>query len=372
MSLSPSLAEPVVLVAPLDWGLGHATRCIPLIHALLQNNCKVILAGEGNVRALLQQAFPGVEWLHLPGYRVRYSAQKWWMPFQLIGQLPNLLSSVQEEQAWLKKVVAERKIDGVISDNRYGLYHPQVPSVFITHQLRIQTFLGKRADDLLQNLHYRYINRFSECWVPDAKEKGLGGELSHPSQLPSIPVSYLGVLSRFAMVAPVQGGKHLLILLSGPEPQRTILERMLLEQVRRYKKKVVWVRGLPHAVEPLDVPANVEVFGHLPAKALEQKMREASFIVSRSGYSTVMDVMTLRQKAIFIPTPGQTEQEYLAQHLMQQNRALCIEQTRFQLGPALELAASFPYQWPELKQNLAAEVVARWINPLQSKRHNQE
>jgi UDP-N-acetylglucosamine transferase subunit ALG13 len=268
---------------------------------------------------------------------------------------------------WLQKVVAAHKINGVISDNRYGLYHPDVPSIFITHQLRVQTFMGKRTDDLMQNLHYRFINRFSECWIPDAAMNGLGGELSHPLQPPSIPVSYLGILSRFSTSEPVRQPKHLLIVLSGPEPQRTILEQMLLEQIKGYKDKVVWVRGLPNPVEPLDVPANIEVFGHLPAGELEQKMREARFVVSRCGYSTVMDIMTLQQKAIFIPTPGQTEQEYLARTLMKQNKALCIQQSHFQLVPALELAATFPYQLPAQPSSQVTEVVNRWVGQLQTK-----
>jgi hypothetical protein len=266
---------------------------------------------------------------------------------------------------WLQKVAGQRKIDAVISDNRYGLYHSCVYSVLITHQLRIQSFLGKGTDDLLQKIHYRLINRFAACWVPDAAADGLGGVLSHPPALPQIPTHYLGALSRFKKDKEVPEKQHLLVLLSGPEPQRTILEDLLLDQVKIFKKKVVWVRGLPDdTVVPLQVPPFVEVHNHLTTKVLQQKMLEANFIISRCGYSTVMDVATLQQKAIYIPTPGQTEQEYLAKELMNAKKALCIQQSHFQLLPALELAATFPYCFPLLQRNDLHDFLGKWVNGL--------
>lgn len=365
-----SFCQPVVLVAPLDWGLGHATRCIPLIHALLKNNCTVLLAGSGKIRELLSLEFPTLSWLELPGYDMRYAASKWAMPLQIVAQIPQLFSAIQNEQKWLKRVVRRQRIDAVISDNRYGLYHPDVPSVFITHQLRIQSGMGQAADDLLQKIHYRFIRRFAACWVPDDDMKGLAGQLSHPAQQPPLPLSYLGPLSRFCFTEPDGPEKHLLVLLSGPEPQRTILEQLLHTQIGRYREKVVWVRGLPGETEDLNLPANVEVHSHLPAQALEQKIKESSFIISRCGYSTVMDLMVLQKKAVFIPTPGQTEQEYLATQLMTQNRALCIEQKSFQLLPALNLAASFSYSFPTMQAHRMEEVVAQFVYQLQEKIQN--
>jgi uncharacterized protein (TIGR00661 family) len=338
--------KPNILIAPLDWGLGHATRCIPIIKCLLEQNCNVVLAGEGKIKTLLQGEFPELRFLTLQGYRVRYSQNHWTLPFTIASQIPRILSSIKKEQTWLQDVVEKYAIDAIISDNRYGLHHPAVPSVFITHQLRIKTPLGKTAEDYLQKLNYRYLHQFSECWVPDAAgDTNLGGALSHPEKLPPVPVKYIGPLSRFTK-AGSQTTRHLLVLLSGPEPQRTLLERLLLEQLPHYTGPVVFVRGLPGSTEGMPAPAHVNVYHHLVAEELQQKISEASFIICRCGYSTVMDIAALQKKSILIPTPGQTEQEYLARHLMKENFALCIAQKRFSLNAALEAAAVFDYRLP--------------------------
>ena len=336
--------SPKVLVAPLDWGLGHATRCIPLIRELLQQNCRVTLAATGNGKSLLQQEFPLLPLLDLPGYNIEYASTAWGLAVKIVAQIPKLLSAIKEEQEWLEKVVTEHKFDAVISDNRYGLYHSEILSVFITHQLCIKAPL-KLAEDLLQDTAYEYINKFTECWVPDAEgENNLAGELSHPEKFPAIPVYYIDPLSRFTGVAAEEKGGFLLIILSGPEPQRTLLEEILLEGLKEYKYPVVLIRGLPGVIEAIPVPENVSVYNHLPAAELEQKLWEAHMVIGRCGYSTVMDLAALKKKSILIPTPGQTEQEYLARHLMQKNFAFCVEQKKFRLRNVLPLAETFPYQ----------------------------
>ena len=336
--------KPRILVAPLDWGLGHATRCIPVIHELLRQNCSVVLAGEGKIKLLLQKEFPHLAFHDLKGYDISYSRNKWSLPFVMATQIPKILSAIKYENERLKELVEELQIDGIISDNRYGLYHSAIPSILISHQLLIKTHLGKTADEYLQKLNYSYIDHFSECWVPDYEgNSNLGGELSHPEKLPQIPVKYLGPLSRFQTLDLPPSGQ-LLLLLSGPEPQRTILENMLLEQLKDQNIPTVLVRGFPGAAFQPDTPANVKVYDHLPAAELNKIMAESSMIISRCGYSTVMDLAALKKKSILIPTPGQTEQEYLAEHLMQKNFALSIDQEKFRLKGALELAQSFHYK----------------------------
>jgi uncharacterized protein (TIGR00661 family) len=336
--------EPNILIAPLDWGLGHATRCIPIIHTLIRKNCKVLIACEGKIKSLLYKEFPQLSFVDLKGYRIAYSKNRWTLPFGISRQIPKILSTIQYENERLKEIVKEHNIHGVISDNRYGFYHSRIPSLFITHQLKIKTPFGSIADDFLQRLNYKYINHFSECWIPDNEgEKNLAGELSHPTKKPSIPLKYIGPLSRFRESIR-QEEKHLLILLSGPEPQRTILENLLTEQLKEYKAPVVFVRGLPGEQTELRLPSTVSIYNHLPAEELAQKMSEASVVISRCGYSTVMDLAALKKKSILIPTPGQTEQEYLGKHLMKNNFALCVEQKKFRLKNALELSQQFDYR----------------------------
>lgn len=360
-------ASPKVLVAPLNWGLGHATRCIPIIQELLRQGCTVLLAGEGAQKALLQREFPSLRFLSLPGYRVRYAASALWLAPKIVAQIPRLLSAVKNEQAWLQKVAAEEKIDAVVSDNRYGLHHPAVHSVFVTHQLRIKAPLPW-AEDVLQTLNYRYLNCFHECWIPDAEGgANLAGALSHPAAPPQIPVRYLGPLSRFAAHQKANEGNYLLLILSGPEPQRTLLETIFLEELKSYTKPVVLVRGLPGNRDGLPVNENVSVFAHLPAAELQEKIEGAKLVIARCGYSTVMDLAVLQKRSILIPTPGQTEQEYLAEHLMAMKFSLCIEQKKFRLKPALDLAETFPYQAFDTSQNNLQSCIASLVQRLTEK-----
>ena len=344
----PSLSgrQARILVAPLDWGLGHATRCIPLIHELLALGCDVFLAGEGAQEKLLQTEFPHLPFLQLPGYRIRYAKTKKGLIWRMIQQGPKMRRAMLYEHQWLKKMVSQHRLDAVISDNRYGLYHETVPSVFMTHQLLIKSSAGKWTEKFLQKRNYKFINRFTECWVPDNEgDNNLAGELSHPSSKPAVPLRYIGLLSRFKkVVGPVTEKKgHLVILLSGPEPQRSILEERLIRDISKYNGTAVIVRGLPGSVSLIPSTNMIRVYNHLPADTLQEEIMAAEYIISRSGYSTVMDLAVLEKKSILIPTPGQTEQEYLAELLMETGKAVCISQEKFSLTAALEKANVYPY-----------------------------
>lgn len=338
--------EKRILVAPLDWGLGHATRCVPIIRGLIQQNHQVFLAGDGAVQRLLQTEFPTLPFLELPGYKVRYAKKASNLSLSLLAQVPKITRAIYREKRWLQAVQATYTFDAVLSDNRYGLHHPDVFSVFITHQLRIKAPVAF-AEKILQKINYGYIKRFNECWIPDeTAAPGLAGALAHPQQMPAVPVRYIGPLSRFQPNEEPGPQRHVLILLSGPEPQRSMLEDLLLQQLRHYTEPVVFVRGLPEAAQLPPAAKNISMFNHLGAAALQQVMQEAFFVIARSGYSTVMDLMVLRKKSVLIPTPGQTEQEYLAAHLMQQQYACCVSQKQFNLQVALKKAALFPYHFP--------------------------
>jgi len=347
---------PKILLAPLDWGLGHATRCIPIIKELINQECEVWIAASGDQKALLIEEFPFLRFVELPGYDVKYGKNRAFTLFKIFGAIPKILIRIKRENDWLKRFLATGKPDAVISDNRYGLYAPGLYSVFITHQLRIQTPWGSWADTLLQRIHYRAIRRFSICWVPDLEGAGsLAGILSHPGKLPAIPTRFIGLLSRLerpaaveraaAMAAPASC--DLLVLLSGPEPQRTIFEKKVLDQLASYSGSVVLVRGLPGSgalsILPGEIPAGVRVYNHLPARTLNVIINEAGIVLSRAGYSTIMDLLKLGKKAILVPTPGQTEQEYLGRHLSGKGIALCREQSTFSLAEALSGARDFPF-----------------------------
>ena len=353
MSTPPKINNPgakmlKVLVAPLDWGLGHATRCIPIIKELLNQKCQVIVAAEGAQKALLHEEFPFLTFVELPGYRVQYGKNRALTFLRLIASIPKILIRIKRENGWLRRFADHERPDLVLSDNRYGLYLPGTVTIFITHQLCIRTPFGKVADRLLQRINYSAISRFSVCWVPDtAGADGLAGELSHPKQMPPIPTRYIGWLSRMnGGPAPSIRDFDVLVILSGPEPQRTILEKMIITQAGDCDGKMVVVRGLPGgggkslaAVRgggPLMTKAgNVVIYDHLPAGELERLILRSEVVLSRPGYSTVMDLRRISKKAIFIPTPGQTEQEYLGGYLEAKGLGICVRQQVFSLTAAL-------------------------------------
>ena len=167
-----------VLVAPLDWGLGHATRCIPIIKELLNQKCQVIVAAEGAQKALLHEEFPFLTFVELPGYRVRYGKNRALTFMRLIASIPKILIRIKRENGWLRRFADRERPDLVLSDNRYGLYLPGTVTIFITHQLSIRTPFGKVADRLLQRINYSAIARFSVCWIPDIAGGGwVGGRV---------------------------------------------------------------------------------------------------------------------------------------------------------------------------------------------------
>ena len=339
--------KPRILVAPLDWGLGHATRCIPIVQELLAQNCDVWLAGDREIERLLRIEFPDLNFLPLQGYHIRYSGTTRGFILSIFRQLHKIRSAINIENKWLKKQVKLHNFDAVISDNRFGLYHKNVPCIFITHQLTIKSPLGLWNEKLIQRWNYGYINRFTESWVPDMPDKNnLAGLLSHPGRMPGIPVHYTGILSRLKKTGTEEKKGHLLILLSGPEPQRSILEDKLIDELVHYTGTADVVRGLPSSGMILPSTNHIRFWNHLPSGELNKKMSEAEFIISRSGYSTVMDIVQLRKKSILIPTPGQTEQEYLARHLMQNKIAYCQQQNTFSLKDAIGNAENFSYQFP--------------------------
>lgn len=348
-----------VLVAPLDWGLGHATRCIPVIKELINQDCTVIIAAGGRQKTLLQEEFPSLRVVEIPGYHIKYGKNRALTIFRLLVSTPKILIRVKQENRWLRRFSRAEQPDLVVSDNRYGLHRRGIICVFITHQLAIKSPFGALADRLLQKINYSALRHFTCCWVPDITGvNSLAGNLSHPRKMPSIPTRYIGWLSRFGLGMGVEENAgtmgtqektvidyDLLVLLSGPEPQRTILENLLLEQMAGCRYRVVVVRGLPGGGKPLKFTSAFPVHDHLSAAALGALIRRSEVVLSRSGYSTMMELAQLRKKAIYIPTPGQTEQEYLGKYLMEKGLAICLEQREFSLEDALRRAQELQGEW---------------------------
>ncbi len=358
-----------ILLAPLDWGLGHTTRCISIIKQLIDKGNSVTVACNNRQKAILLQEFTEIVFFYLEGYNVTYSNNKFFLPFKLLGQLPKINNRILQEHKWLENIIKEHKFDVVISDNRYGFYSKIIPSIFITHQLTIKAPFDW-LEYLLQKINYSYINRFTQCWVPDYEgSENISGILSHPKKMPTIPVHYIGPLARFKTKVHVSESYqyNYCFILSGPEPQRTILENIIISQIHLISSKCLLVRGIPDSENSqINIESRfVTIINHLKGKELEEVLLNTEYVITRSGYTSVMELMSLQKKTILIPTPGQTEQEYIGEKLMTQKWALCVKQNDFNIGEATRDALNFNYQLPNWGNSKLEIFIANFLQSLQ-------
>jgi len=320
-----------VLVAVLNWGLGHATRCMPLIHFCIQNGNKIILASDGRAAALMQREFPDLLLETLPAYDVIYNKSN--MFLAIAPQLPKIGLAILKEKSAIKKLVEKYQVDVIISDNRFGCYDSKVHSIFITHQVNIKTPISI-VSRVVNFFNHRFIQKYDECWVPDYEgEPNLSGELAHGSALPNI--KFIDPQTRFkALDLPKK--YDILVILSGPEPQRTKLDLAIQAQAKNLTdKQILIVQGKTESYQESQLAPNIKVISYLTSKALNEAICQSEVIVTRSGYSTIMDLAVLGKKAILIPTPGQTEQEYLGERLGKEGVAVVVSQEGLDLQKAL-------------------------------------
>ena len=316
-----------ILIAPLNWGLGHATRCIPVIKELISCGFEPVIASDGNALLLLQKEFPELLSIQLPAYNIRYPKKGKYLKLRLLTESLKLLNVIKTEKKATKEIVKTHNISGIISDNRFGVYDENVPLVFITHQLRV---LSGMTTWLSTKMHQKIIRNFNVCWIPDTDaELNLSGKLGHVDSC-NLPIKYIGPLSRLEK-KDVSIKNNILVLLSGPEPQRTLLEEILLSELKNYKGKVVFVKGIMENAQKVEHIENMTVYNFMTSNLLEKTLNESDLVISRSGYTTIMDLAKLNKKAFFIPTPGQFEQEYLAKRLTRLNLMPSCKQSEFTL-----------------------------------------
>ena len=240
-------------------------------------------------------------------------------------QLPYIHSAIKKEKKQIEELIANEDIAGIISDNRFGVYSAKIPSVYITHQTQV---LSGILTYFTTKIHHKIIEKYHECWIPDTENRELSGVLSNCKGIKT-KVSYIGTLSRLKCVKS-EKKNQLLVLLSGLEPQRTLLENTLLNELKNFNGNVLFVRGVLHE-ERLVAPPNLTMVNYLKSEDLEKAMNESEMVIARSGYSTIMDLAALGKKAYFIPTPGQYEQLYLAKYLANKKIAPYCKQNDFKV-----------------------------------------
>ncbi|HVA97544.1 MAG TPA: glycosyltransferase [Bacteroidia bacterium] len=352
-------AKKRILICPLDWGLGHATRCIPIIRFLQNKNLEVIIAADKAPLELLKKEFPNAEFIRLSGYEITYP-DKGFMALKMFAQIPKIIRKIKSEHIQLEKIISEKRIDAVISDNRYGLWTNKIPSVFITHQLSIQAPFGK---NWIRKIIFSYIKKYDECWIPDvANENNFSGNLSHGIYL--LPNTFfIGTLSRFNKNDSEKNNfeYNVMVLISGPEPQRTNFEKIIFQQFKNTSLKAIVVLGIPESAEKYTISNNIQVFSHLDSQQMQKYILASEIIISRSGYSSIMDLACLQKKAVLIPTSGQTEQEYLARYLADKKIIYSVSQNKFKLVNTLQEAKKTSGFVSLEKNYLFENVVEKWL-----------
>jgi uncharacterized protein (TIGR00661 family) len=343
-----------VLVAPLDWGLGHATRCIPVIRKLVRQGHEVLIASDGRIEKLLKKEFPELTFVFLRGYRVRYFS---FLPMTLsmILQIPKICGRIFREHKEVKKIVSRYRIDMIISDNRFGLWNKEIHSVYITHQVMIKCPPSlKFLEPVLYRIHKYFISKYRECHIPD-DEKKLSGDLAHHYPLPT-NAKFIGTLSRWKGEKKGQAEKNydVIGIVSGPEPYRTSFEELLIDQLKKSGLSALVISGKPEEQGEKKIGDKLLILPHLESKKLLEAVVSSKFVICRSGYSGIMDMAAIGKNAILIPTPGQTEQIYLAEYLKKRKIFFSIEQEKFQLEEAM--AESLKYS----VKNLPSEKTFRF------------
>lgn len=326
-----------ILVCPLDWGLGHASRMIPLIQALARAH-EVILAASGGALELLRAEFPDLPYICFPGIKITYSRRR--LALSILAQIPRIIAGIREEHLALKLIADKHHIDAVVSDNRFGLWNKQLRTIYISHQIMVKLPRPIRLlEPILCLIHKRIIAQYDHCLIPDYKgHHTLAGDLTHKYPPPA-NAHFIGPLSRFQPAEQTSkcAGQHILGIVSGPEPQRSLFEQLLLSEFKKTSHPCTLIRGLPGQNTPIsDTAPQIKVYNHLSSDDLQQEILNAEHIICRAGYSSIMDFVNLQKHAILVPTPGQTEQEYLGAWLMQKKHFISMPQGDFELKTALK------------------------------------
>ncbi len=327
-----------IIVAPLNWGIGHATRMIPIIQHLIGRGVKVHLASDGDALAVLKKEFPTLPATSLPSYHIQYKYKQLYKnSFSLAA---NMLRTIPQEKKAIGLLAKSIQAQIIISDNRFGCHTPFTQNIFITHQLNILSPLAEKG---INSVNRFLMKPFDEIWVPDfPQEPSLAGKLSHGSTL---KVQYIGGLSRFEKIIPQDKTIDVLAILSGPEPQRSYLEKELIQQFAASTLNTTIISGQP-SLQTIAPSRNINLIPFASSEALYQLIARSRTIISRSGYSTIMDYAALGlfaqadTKIIFIPTPGQPEQLYLAEKMSAARLVHSVSQAAFKLEEALQTSSN--------------------------------
>jgi len=350
------------MVSPLDWGLGHATRLIPIIDYLISRNFNVTLCGSGKSLDLLKNKYPNLLCENLPSPAIRYG-KKTSMGLKFFIDFLKLIANLKKERKIVSRLIRKHNIDTIISDNRPGVFSKDIKSIYITHQLNIYPF---RRNGLFSKIsgktHGKIISEYSFCLIPDIEGKDtLAGKLSAKKYQNTINI---GPLSRFTnlvntKIAEDKNEYSFICILSGPEPQRTIFEKELIDIFTKAKHKVLIIRGILNDQNINNLSSNIKIINTCQDSEMYNYLKSDSIIICRSGYSSLMDLAVVGKSAVLVPTPGQPEQEYLADYYKEIfNFEVCYQRDLKKLELDKLKVKSFTFEFnPTQVQTVLSEIL---------------
>ena len=337
-----------ILFAVASWGLGHATRDLPLINRLLDCGHDVTVVSSERALNLLKlelgRRCTFLEWPDIP-LTLSKTAPLFYAKFTI--SLPLAFRAIVAERRALEALLDDRPVDRIISDSRFGIRSRRVASFQLSHGLRfIAPGRTRAAELLMEYVYHRCFGRTSSFAVPDSELDGLSGDLSHDLRFVKRDrISYIGILSG-VRCRPAEPDIDCYVSISGREPQRKILEDIVLQQVYDVPGRVIVSLGKPEEAGRIWRHGRSEIHSFVNRVEQEELMNRARMIVSRSGYTTMMELAELGKNALLIPTPGQTEQEYLADYHLQKGTYYSTTQDRLDLPRDLARAAKYPGYHP--------------------------
>jgi len=340
-------------------GLGHATRSIPVIKKLEEEGFDIVIISHNRALTLLKKEFPNLKAYELEDFPIKYPPKAHQFIPYFFAKSNKIVRSLISSHKNFLKIHEEESFDLIISDSRFDIFHVDKPSFLIIHQLRFM-LPTKFLKDLSMFYNAYMAKYFTKILVPDFKNNSLTGEMSHGiSWIPKEKIEYIGPLSSFQR-RDMERDIDILISISGPEPQRTLFENMVMEQMDSLDGNVVVTLGRPEN----GGKKRKNVYYYLPLKKREELMNRSKLIISRSGYSTIMDLYVVGGKAMFIPTPGQPEQEYLAKYLEKRKIAGYDSQDSFNLKELIERSKYYEgfkgnYNALQSVENII-RVISRW------------
>lgn len=346
-----------IIIAPLNWGLGHATRCIPIIRYLLDQGHVILVASDGAALELLKIEFPQLLFAQLPGYNIQYSKHN--MYWKMAKQLPSLQRAIAEEYKSLRNILIDFNADLIISDNRYGCFNKICRSVIICHQINIPVI--EFISPLVNAVHRRFLGKFDQIWIPDIDgEQKLTGKMTH--KLSGLSAQFIGPISRMEQHLNIDVKDQIICVLSGPEPQRSLLEVEMINQLSKIDVPSFIIQGkvIGEKNRIVNKINNLTLINYLTSDGLNTLLQESKYIIARSGYSTIMDLIKIKRSALLIPTPGQPEQEYLARYLSDRQWMPTQKQGHINIKDYMSQSICAPL--PEHSENTLVKVLSNYLH----------